>query len=113
MKERIEARYLESSPLFPEKQLREKAADVLLEAKKIGMDAAEVLITTEVGFAATARLGDVETLEHHQEKGLLITVYCNQRQGVASTSDLHPEAISQTLKKASTITRFAGDVTHR
>lgn len=93
---------------FPEEKLRNIVSDALRLAKNAGTDAAEAMVTQENGFSVTARSGDVETLEHHQEKGVVITVYQDHRLGTASTTDLSPTAVSATVEKACAFAKYAG-----
>jgi len=53
----------------------------------------------------TVRQGEVETLEHNNDKGLGITVYFGQSKASASTSDLTPEAIADAVTAASGIAK--------
>ena len=53
----------------------------------------------------TVRLGEVETLEHHRQRGLAVTVYFGQSRGSASTADWRPEAIRDTVQSACAIAR--------
>ena len=50
-------------------------ANVLEEAKNQGASAAEVGLSIERGLSVTCRLGAVETIEHHRDQGLGITVF--------------------------------------
>lgn len=79
---------------------------LLDEAQKQGASAAEAGLSQENGLSVTARLGDVETIEHHCDQGLGITVYFGQRKGSASTSDLSPESIKETVSAACSIARY-------
>lgn len=88
-----------------EQQLRELVQDVLSEAKQKGADQAEAVATTSSGLSTTVRLGAVETVEYQQDRGLGVTVFFGQRQGSASTSDLGPGAVRETVAKACTIAR--------
>jgi len=72
------------------------------EADKQGMDQAEVAASHDIGLAATARLGDVENLEYTNDRGIGVTVYKNSCKGNASTSDISPQAIRETVAKACT-----------
>ena len=72
----------------------------LAEAKGLGVDQAEVAISEDTGLSVTARLGEVESLEHTSDRGIGITVYRDSRKGSASTSDISPEAIRETASKA-------------
>jgi PmbA protein len=75
-------------------------------AKFLGATAAEVEISTSLGQDVTVRLGEVETIEHHRDKGLGITVYIGQKRGNASTTDLSREAIERTVKAALAIAKY-------
>lgn len=98
-----------SSPVhhgFDQTQLCEIAQKSLQFAKRSGADSAEVEITEEKGFSVSARAGEVETLEHHQSKSLVVTIFKNQRTGSASTSDLSDAAITAAVEKAYTIATY-------
>jgi len=81
-------------------QLEQAAEIALQQATKQGASAAEVGVSHSSGLSVTVRQGDVETLEHNNDKGLGVTVYFGQTKASASTSDLRPEAISDTVKAA-------------
>ena len=57
------------------------------EAKSLGVDQAEVSASQDTGLSATARLGEVESLEYNNDRGIWVTVYKDSRKGSASTSD--------------------------
>ena len=79
----------------------EQAAEIALQqAKKQGASAAEVGVSQTKGLSVTVRQGDVETLEHTNDKGLGITVYFGQSKASASTSDMRPEAIADAVTAA-------------
>ncbi len=80
--------------------------DSLQYAAQGGADAADALVSKEWGFGVSARKGELEEIEYHQEQGYSITVYCQQRTGSASTTEIRPEAILQTVDKALSIARF-------
>lgn len=81
--------------------------DLLKEAKKQGASGAEASLSIDDGLSVTARLGDVETIEYHCDQGLGVTVYFGQRKGSASSTDLSPESIRETVTAACSIARFA------
>lgn len=99
---------MSSSP-FPEKQLQQTVQRVLQRAKQQGADESEAYVSQEKGYAVTARSGEVETLEHHEQKSLLVTVYKGKRSGSASTTDLSDQAISKTVEKAYTFALHADE----
>jgi PmbA protein len=89
--------------------LEEIASDVLDEAKKVGATSAEINIGTGTGFSVTARLGEVETLEHQNDRSLNITVYSNTRKGSVSSTDFTHQAIKDAVTAAVAIARNSGE----
>ena len=83
--------------------------DLLDEAKKQGASAAEAGLSQETGLSVSVRLGDVETIEHHCSQGLGVTVYFGQRKGSASTTDLSPVSIKETVSAACSIARYTSE----
>jgi len=81
-------------------QLEQAAEIALQQAKLQGASAAEVGVSHSTGLSVTVRQAEVETLEHNNDKGLGVTVYFGQSKASASTSDLRPEAIADTVKAA-------------
>lgn len=81
-------------------ELEALVQEALHEARRQGVDQAEVAASHDTGLAATARLGDVENLEFTNDRGLGITVYKDRRKGSASTSDISPEAVREAVSKA-------------
>ena len=90
-------------------RLKAIVQSLLDEAKQQGASAAEAGLSQENGLSVTARMGEVETIEHHCDQGLGITVYFGQRKGSASTSDLSPEAIKQAVAAACSIARYTSE----
>jgi PmbA protein len=72
------------------------------EAQQRGVDQAEAAASQDGGLSTTARLGDVESLEYTNDRGIGITVFKDSRKGNASTSDMSPEAIREAVAKACT-----------
>lgn len=90
-------------------RLKNTVQDLLDEAKKQGASAAEAGLSQETGLSVSARLGDVETIEHHCGQGLGMTVYFGRRKGSASTTDLSPESIKETVSAACSIARYTSE----
>jgi PmbA protein len=61
--------------------LKQRVDDLLQEALKQGATAAEAGLSLDNGLSVTARLGDVETIEHHCDQSLGVTVYIGQKKG--------------------------------
>jgi PmbA protein len=90
-------------------RLQELAGDALARAAGAGASAAEVAASLATGLSVTVRKGEVETLEHQRDRGFSVTVYFGQRKGSASTSDLAPRAVAETVDKACTIARYTAE----
>ena len=87
-------------------ELEARVASILAEAKRRGADAAEVSASEDAGLSLSVRLGEIETLEFTKDRGFGITVYFGHRKGSASTSDVTPSAIAETVEAACNIARF-------
>ena len=79
----------------------------LKKFKQLRIATAEFSLSQSSGFTVDARLGEVETLEHHLNKNFSVTVYHDQRTGHASSSDFSVEAIQKTIEKAVSIASFS------
>ncbi len=84
-------------------RLQQTIEDLLAEAKRRGASAAEASVGSSAGLEISVRLGEVETVEHTRDNGCGITVYFGHRKGSASTSDLSPEALRDTVRAACVI----------
>ena len=87
-------------------KLKALVSQVLDQAHDAGASSAEAGVSVETGLSVTARLGEVETIEHHNDRGLGVTVYFDQRKGSASTSDLSETALQETVDAACRIARY-------
>ncbi|MEJ2528702.1 MAG: metalloprotease PmbA [Gammaproteobacteria bacterium] len=90
-------------------KLQQLVDNLLAEAKKQGATSAEAAVSSDSGLAVTVRMGDVETIVHTRDNGLGISVYFGQRKGSASTSDLSPQAVIDTVKAACSIARYTSE----
>jgi PmbA protein len=90
-------------------RLETMADEALARARRAGASAAEVGGSLATGLSVTVRKGEVETLEHQRDRGFSVTVYFGTRKGSASTSDLAPEAVAETVDKACTIARYTAE----
>ncbi len=95
----------EPSPYTKDK-LEDLVQSCLAEAKQQGATSAEANINVEHGLSVTARLGEAETLERHNDRGLGITIYIGQKKGNASTTSFEPEAIKDAVTAACNIAKF-------
>ncbi len=99
-----------SPEVLPDKaRLEGLVRDILAEARAQGASEAEAGVSFEAGLSVTVRLGEVETLEYHRDRGLGVTVYFGQRKGSASTSDISSAAIRETVRAACGIARYTAE----
>ena len=89
-----------------EADLHDAVALALESARKLGAEQAEAAASLDAGLSLSCRLGEVESLEHHRDMGLGITVYFQGRKGNASTADLSASAIRECVQKACDIARL-------
>ena len=64
-----------TAPLPPREHLETLVAAILIEARAQGATAAEAAASFGSALSVTVRLGQVETLEYHRQRGLAVTVY--------------------------------------
>lgn len=103
---------LPSRVSLDQNELKDIVSFVLEEARKQGVDQAEASASHDIGLTATARLGDVESLEYTNDRGISVTVYREQKKGSASTSDFAPAALREAVVKACTFARYTAADQH-
>jgi PmbA protein len=86
-------------------ELEAIVSDALAAARAAGATQAEADASLQRGLTATVRMGEVDTIEYHRDRGLAVTVYFGQRKGSASTADIAPAAVRETVAKAAAIAR--------
>ncbi|MEN8166923.1 MAG: metalloprotease PmbA [Pseudomonadota bacterium] len=89
--------------------LQQLVSDLLNEARRQGASAAEAGVSSDAGLSLNVRMGEPETIEYTRDNGLGVTVYFGQRKGSASTSDLSPEAVSETVRAACNFARYTSE----
>ena len=87
-------------------QLRKAVQFALEQASKHGATAAEAAASLSQGLAVNVRKGELETVEHTRDHGLVVSVYFGQRTGSASTSDYSSSAVEETVQAACSIAKF-------
>lgn len=92
-----------------EQELREISEAVLKQAKALGASDAELSLNRGAGLSVEVHMETVDKLEYHRDQGLSLTVYYGQHQGSATTGDLSPQAIEDTVKAACNIAKFTGE----
>jgi PmbA protein len=94
---------------FDPSQLRDMAERVLARAKSGGASGSDCEVSEAYGLTVTVRKGKPDTIEHNRDRSVGVTVYFGERpkvrRGHASTSDLSPAALEQTVDAALAIAR--------
>ncbi len=87
-------------------ELKSIVAESLECAARSGATSASAGAHRSHAYQMNVRLGEVETVEHHNEKELSVNVYIGQCSGSASTSDFDRQAIRDTVDAACSIARL-------
>jgi PmbA protein len=87
-------------------ELQQMSESVLQLAKTAGASAAEAEVSLGFGQNVSVRMNETETIEYNRDKGVSVTVYFGQQKGHASTSDLSPQALQDTVAAACNIARY-------
>ena len=94
-------------------QRLDRLADIsqrlLARARALGATQAEVSCSEERGLNVSVRMGEVETVESSNDRGIAVTVYFGKRKGSASTADLHEASLAATVEQACAIARYTED----
>ena len=91
---------------------KDTVAFVLEEARRQGASNAEVGLSLSQGLSVDVRLGEVETVEFHRDRGVSVTVYFGHRKGQASTSDDRRESLCDAVRAACAIARHTEEDPH-
>ena len=89
--------------------LGDVATLALEEARRQGASQCETDASVSQGLSVSVRLGEVDTIEYQRDRGLGVTVYFGHRKGAASTADLTPAAVRETVAKACAIARYTAE----
>lgn len=87
-------------------QIKQMSEDVLKVAKRLGASSAEAELSLSIGQNISVRMGEVENIEYNRDKGMSVTVYFDKQKGHASTSDLSPQALADTVAAACNIAKY-------
>ena len=90
-------------------RVKESVAKALDSAKRQGATSAEVSMSKQTGLSISTRLREVETVEFNSDGALGISVYCGNRKGSSSTSDLSEQAIESAVSAAISIAKHTSE----
>lgn len=98
---------------FEQGELRDMAEQVLARAKRAGASGCECEVSEGYGLTVTVRKGKPDTIEHNRDRSIGVTIYLGERprarRGHASTSDVSPAALEQTVDAALAIARHTAE----
>ncbi len=87
-------------------EIKQMSEDVLKVAKALGASQAEAELSLSIGQNVSVRMKEVEHIEYNRDKGMSVTVYFGKQKGHASTSDLSPQALKDTVSAACNIAKY-------
>lgn len=87
-------------------QLQQIAQDIIQLTRLSGASSAEAEVSFGTGQNVSVRQGETENIEYNRDKGCSVTVYFGQRKGYASSSDLSPQALKDTVEAACNIAKY-------
>jgi PmbA protein len=94
---------------FDPAELRDMAEKVLARARHAGASACDCEFSEAYGLTVTVRKGKPDTIEHNRDRSVGVTIYFGERpkarRGHASSSDVSPAALEQTVDAAAAIAR--------
>lgn len=82
---------------------------MLTHAQHIGATSAEAAANIGLGFSVTARMGEIDTIEHNRDKNADVTVFVGHKTGSASTSDFSDSALEMCVEKAYHIAKLTSE----
>lgn len=100
------------SILSKQETLSNKVQYIIAKAKELGATQVEVAGHYGKAIDIQTRMGQIENLAFHQDKGLALNVYFNQKKGSASTTDFDETALNYVIEKACAIAKYTQDDTY-
>lgn len=85
--------------------LLDRLDDLIIQAKRVGADAADVVYAEGTSLSIACRFGNPETLDRAEGKDLGLRVLIGKRQAIASTSDCSDSALTELIERAVTMAR--------
>ncbi|GIT26579.1 MAG: PmbA protein [Gammaproteobacteria bacterium] len=81
----------------------------LEQARQQGATSAEAAASQGQGLSLNVRMGEIETIEHTRDRGLVVTVYLGPKMGSASTADYGSASVAEIVEAACNIARHIED----
>lgn len=94
-----------TATIVSQQELESVAEKALAYARQQGMDQAQVDISNSVGRSVAVRKQELESVEIHNDRSLVVSVFTNQQTGSASSADFTAAGIEQTVAAAVAIAK--------
>lgn len=78
-------------------------------SKALGADCASAEVSHDKGLSVTVRMGEVDAVEHTEERVLTLSVWIGSRKGCASTSDFSEHSLDAAVRAAVDIARVSAE----
>ncbi len=78
-------------------------------SKTLGADYASAEVSHDKGLSVTVRMGEVDAVEHTEERVLTLSVWIGSRKGCASTSDFSERSLDAAVRAAVDIARVSAE----
>ncbi|CAC9489787.1 TldE protein, part of TldE/TldD proteolytic complex [uncultured Gammaproteobacteria bacterium] len=92
-----------------QKSLEQTAHTAIELLKKYKVSDYELLLDSSSGVSTAVRLGEVETLQYHLDKGFEVNVFFGKKKGHASSVDVSKDSLDKTIKSACLIAKYTQD----
>ena len=83
-----------------EMRTEELARWTVERSKSLGADCASAEVSHDKGLSVTVRMGEVDAVEHTEERVLTLSAWIGRRKGCASTSDFSERSLEAAVQAA-------------
>ena len=81
-----------------EMRTEELARWTVERSKSLGADCASAEVSHDKGLSVTVRMGEVDAVEHTEERVLTLSAWIGRRKGCASTSDFSERSLEAAVQ---------------
>lgn len=92
-----------------EMRTEELARWTVERSKSLGADCASAEVSHDKGLSVTVRMGEVDAVEHTEERVLTLSAWIGRRKGCASTSDFSERSLEAAVQAAVDIARVSAE----
>ena len=92
-----------------EMRTEELARWTVERSKSLGADCASAEVSHDKGLSVTVRMGEVDAVEHTEERVLTLNAWIGGRKGCASTADFSERSLEAAVQAAVDIARVSAE----